>query len=63
MNKTDLRINVRATKQEKSELKKLAQSTGIPQSTIVREALKDKIAELTQRIANGEKVSLGVVSR
>ncbi len=62
-NKPEIRINIRATQKEKTELKKLALSTGIPQAVIVREALKDKIAELTTRIQNGEKVSLGVVSR
>lgn len=60
---SEFRISVRSTEKEKKELKRVAKVTGIPQSTIIRDAIAEKIAELNQRVKNGEKFGVGVVSR
>lgn len=59
----EFRFNVRATEQQKQELKKVADITGIPQSIIIREAVAEKVADINERLQNGEKVAVGVVSK
>lgn len=61
--KDEYRINIRATKKDKNELRKVAKVTGIPQSVIVREAIAEKIADLMARAERGEKFEVGVVAR
>jgi predicted DNA-binding protein len=55
--------NFYADKQMLTNLKNLSEKIGIPQSVIMREAVTEKIAELTARVRRGESVSLGVVTR
>jgi predicted DNA-binding protein len=61
--KEEIRFNVRASKKQKNELRRIANATGIPQSVIIREAIEEKIANINGLLAQGEKIFLGVVSR
>lgn len=61
--KDEYRFSVRATEKEKSGLKKVASVVGIPQSIIIREAIAEKIADLTARVERGEEIKLGVVTK
>lgn len=46
-----------------SELKKVSSTARIPQSVILREAVKDKVAEYVSRIKQGEEFAVGVITK
>jgi predicted DNA-binding protein len=58
--KDEYRINIRSNPTEKAQLKKVATKIGVPQSVIIRDAITEKIAELTARIERGEKITVGL---
>lgn len=51
------RINVRVSEKEKIELSLISAALDIPEALIVREAVKEKIAELKKRDVESEEDS------
>lgn len=54
----DQRINVRVAEIDKKALTEVSQKLDIPVAIIVREAVKEKIAELTEKIDQQHDIAL-----
>lgn len=56
----DKRINVRVSNPDKAKLVEISRKLDIPQATIVRDAVKEKINELSRNIQTEKKIALNV---
>jgi predicted DNA-binding protein len=54
------RINVRVTEKEKEVLSSISERLDIPEAIIVREAVKEKIAELSKKHGLEKNIELAV---